>query len=65
LQEFKYLLVTGGTGAAWSEYITEHFTGMQNLKIIFGNRNDTTLPQIFSNVRGYYLKRAGILRAQQ
>ena len=65
LQEFKHLLVTGGTGEAWCDYIANHFAEMQNLKIIFGNRNDAALPQIFSNVRGYYLKRAGILRARQ
>ena len=64
LQEFKYLLLAGGTGEAWTDYIVESFSGMQNLKIIFGNRTDPTLPQIFSNVRGYYLKRAGVMRAR-
>ena len=64
LQEFRYLLVTGGTGEAWADYIARHFSGMRNLKIIFGNRNDAALPQIFSNVRGYYLKKAGIMRAR-
>ena len=34
LQEFKYLLVTGGTGEAWNDYILESFSRMQNLKII-------------------------------
>ena len=65
LQEFKYLLVTGGTGEAWTDYISEFFFGMLNLKIIFGNRADPALPQIFSNVRGYYLKRVGVMRAKQ
>ena len=62
LQEFKYLLVAGGTGEAWTDYIHEHFSGMQNLKIILGNQIDPSLPQIFSNVRGYYFKRAGCLK---
>jgi len=64
LQEFKYLLVAGGTGEAWADYIADYFAGLRNLKIIFGNRTNPSLLQIFSNVRGYYLKRAGAMRAR-
>jgi len=63
LREFKYLLITGGTGEAWKGYITEHFSGMRNLHIVMGNQNDPALPQIFSNARGYYLKRVGTMKA--
>ena len=61
LREFQYLLVTGGTGQAWLEHIKEYFEGLNQLKIITGNQNDNRLPQVFSNVRGYYLFLYGVL----
>ena len=64
LQEFKYLLIAGGTGEAWADYIGDYFAGLRNLKIIFGNRTNPSLLQIFSNVRGYYLKRVGAMRVR-
>lgn len=55
--EVDYLALTGGTGAAWSNYIREKLKGFEeNLTILSGNRNDE-LPHIFSNVRGYYMYR--------
>lgn len=54
LFDHDYLVITGGTGAAWSETIKEHFAEMETLTIIPGNQNDT-LPYTFSNVRGYYM----------
>lgn len=66
LLEFKYLVITGGTGEAWYEEFANAFKGLPNLKIIPGNvntdgilvdehGNKTPLPFIFSNVRGYYM----------
>ena len=55
LQELDYLIVTGGTGAAWEPTIRETFKNMQTLKILSGNQNETSLPYIFANVRGYYM----------
>lgn len=52
--EVDYLTITGGTGAAWYEYIKERLKGLQTLTIISANRNED-LPYIFSNVRGYYM----------
>lgn len=63
LREFRYLLITGGAGEAWKESVRKHFAGMQGLKIIEGNQNDKSLPQIFSNVRGYYLYQTGYQRS--
>lgn len=54
LFDHDYLVVTGGTGAAWNDIITDHFKDMETLTIIPGNQNDT-LPYTFSNVRGYYM----------
>lgn len=62
LREFRYLLIAGGTGEAWKDNIMKHFAGIKGLSIILGNQNDSSLPQIFSNVRGYYLYRVGCLR---
>ena len=64
LIDYDYLLITGGTGAAWQDIITEHFSGMESLKVITGNQNDV-LSHIFSNVRGYYLYQAGKLIVQR
>lgn len=53
LKDYQYLLITGGTGAARFNMIRDYFSQMTTLKVISANTNDT-LPQIFSNVRGYY-----------
>ncbi len=52
--EIDYLILTGGTGAAWSNIIRERLKDMDSLTIISANRNEE-LPHIFSNVRGYYM----------
>ena len=66
LLEYKYFVVTGGTGEAWMPYLTEAFGSIPDLTIIPGNQNTDgmwvdengiakPLPFIFSNVRGYYM----------
>lgn len=57
LEDYEYLLVTGGTGAAWLDMIKERYKNMSSLKIITGNQNED-LDHIYSNVRGYYIFRA-------
>ena len=54
LVNYDYLVVTGGTGAAWLSYIKEYYKGMQTLQIIPGTQNDS-LSSVYANVRGYYL----------
>lgn len=61
LLDYDYLLLTGGTGAAWYDIISDHFAGMETLQVISGSQNDT-LSHVFSNVRGYYLYQAGSLQ---
>lgn len=53
LQDYQYLVVTGGTGAAWFDIIKNYFANMKTLQVIGANTQDK-LPHIFSNVRGYY-----------
>ena len=55
-RDYKYLIITGGTGAAWYDKIKDYLKGMHTLQIIPGNVNDNT-SMIYSNVRGYYLFR--------
>gem|GEM_PF-1134073 len=64
LQDFVYLLLSGGTCAAWLPGFQEHYSGMDWLKIITSDRNDQLGP-VFSNVRGYYLYRELALQAME
>lgn len=64
LKDFDYLLVTGGTGAAWYDMIVDNFKDMINLHVISGNQNDN-LSHIYSNVRGYYMFQANKLRERE
>lgn len=61
LQDMSYLVVTGGTGAAWLSYIQNFYKEMDSLKVIDGAANDT-IPAIFSNVRGYYMQQLNNLK---
>lgn len=62
LQEVDYLVITGGTGAAWKDKIRSRLAGMTTLKVVDGNQNDTSLPFVFANVRGYYMYRYAIMK---
>lgn len=62
LEEFDYLIITGGTSAAWNAMIRDYLSGMSTLKIVEGTQNDT-LPFAFANVRGYYMYRQSKLRS--
>ena len=64
LIEVDFLVITGGTGAAWSGYIRDYLSGMNSLEIISGNMNDS-IPYIFSNVRGYFMYLTNALRDMQ
>lgn len=55
LLKHENLVITGGTGDAWYKYITDYMKGWQNtLNTICANRNDPSISNVFSNVRGYY-----------
>lgn len=54
LIDYNYLVITGGTGAAWRSYIKEYYKNMDSITIVNGNQNDN-LSCVFSNVRGYYM----------
>ena len=62
LIDYNYLIITGGTGAAWYNQIVEKFKDFDTLEIIKGSQNDD-LPFVYSNVRGYYFYRFNKLGA--
>ena len=49
---YKYIVITGGTAAAWESYIREYFAEM-DIILIRGDEN-TNIGMTYSNVRGYY-----------
>ena len=53
---YKYLIISGGTGAAWLEDIKEWLKNMKSLTIMPGNINDK-FPLIYCNARGNYMYR--------
>ncbi|MEH2932716.1 ParM/StbA family protein [Candidatus Ventrimonas sp. KK005] len=52
---YDYLILTGGTSAAWEPYIREYFKDMDRLSVVMGNENCPDTDVIFCNVRGYYM----------
>lgn len=62
--DYDYFIVTGGTGAAWHRMIKEYFSQMEGLVVLSANQNDTSLSNIYSNVRGYYLYLLSSLKAE-
>ena len=54
LLDYKYLIVTGGTGESRFEQIKERLSGLTKLTVLNGNINTPDLPFIYSNVVGYY-----------
>lgn len=62
--DYNYMIVTGGTGAAWFNQIKNIFKEFTTLEVIQGSQNDD-LPFVFSNVRGYYYYRYNKLKQLQ
>ena len=62
LFETDILVLAGGTSCAWDKIVREHYKDMETLKIVAGNKN-TGLPGVFSNVKGYYARLLGAMRA--
>lgn len=60
----KFLVMTGGTGAAWYDYFKDRLKGLSSLKVISGGAN-SSLPVVYSNARGYYFYRLQQLREQR
>lgn len=55
LTQYNYLIVTGGAGEVWGGPIKDMLKSIETMSVILGNINDPKLPQVYSNVRGYYL----------
>ena len=61
LQNHDYLVITGGTGSAWFPFIQERLKNMETLELVSANKNDVTISNVYSNVRGYYYYLVGYL----
>lgn len=61
MASYDYLVITGGTGAAWYNQIKDRLSEAM-IQVIPGNQNDNDLPFVYSNVRGYYYYRFNKLR---
>ena len=57
LKNYKYLVVTGGTGESRFDYIKQKLSAISTLTVLPGNINNSDLPYIYSNVMGYYIFR--------
>jgi len=53
--KYKYVVLTGGTAAAWEPFIREYFSEMEELILLRGDEN-TDIGMMYSNVRGYYFQ---------
>lgn len=65
LLDYKYLIVTGGTGESRFEQIKEILSGLPNLTVLPGNVNTPDLAFSYSNVIGYYMLRHAKLKAAE
>lgn len=65
LIDYKYLIVTGGTGESRFSQIKEMLSGLPNLQVLPGNANTPDLAFSYSNVIGYYMLRHAKLKAAE
>lgn len=63
-RDIANIILTGGTCAAWEEYIKKFFEKKEDTNVICSNENEP-LPMLLSNVRGYYFYLLAKLRAAQ
>ena len=65
LMDYKYLIVTGGTGESRFEQIKEMLSGIEDLTVLPGNLNNRDLSFMYSNVIGYYMFRHAKMKAAE
>ena len=65
LRDYKYLIVTGGTGESRFEQIRNMLSGLPFLQVLPGNQNTPDLAFSYSNVIGYYMFRHAKLKAAE
>lgn len=64
LIDYRYLIVTGGTGESRFEQIKQMLSGLPHLQVLPGNINCKDLAFSYSNVMGYYMLRHAKLQAE-
>lgn len=67
LEKTEYLIITGGTGEAWFDYILEdeRIKDAGALTVVEGNAGDTDFPFLFSNARGFYMRAAAKAKTEK
>lgn len=60
LKNYKYLIITGGTGESRYEQIKEKLSVIPTLTVLPGNMNTPDLSFSYSNVIGYYMVRLAL-----
>ena len=64
LSLYRAVILSGGSAAAWSEYLSKAVSAL-GVSVINANRNNTSLDPIFNNVRGYYMSLINLLRKER
>lgn len=54
--DVSYIIMAGGTGAAWYDTFAERLSGIDTVEVLLGN-SGIGLPGIYTNARGYYMYR--------
>ncbi len=55
MEDYKFLIISGGTGDALLSSIRNRFEIPPGLTVLSANRHDTSISNVYSNVRGIYL----------
>lgn len=64
LKDYRYLIVTGGTGMSRFEMIRKKLEGIPTLTVLPGNENTPELSCVYSNAIGYYLFRHAKMKSE-
>lgn len=54
MEDYDYIIASGGTYEAWKDVFIHEFRNMEGIKIISANINDRAVPNIYSVARGYF-----------
>ena len=59
--EADYLIMSGGTGAAWHHSFKEKLKDIETIQVLPGNLM-TNLPYLYANARGYFMYRTRMIK---
>ncbi len=59
-RNYQYIIIGGGTGAAWYVSMNDKLKNFSFKGILKANRNDESIGLLYANARGYYLYRRAL-----